>query len=96
MCRHRRWQVYRFGPQNQGGDKFADLGLKTGGVCGAIGWQRWRTHGGYREACIETKRSREGGVSIRWLSKNLYSFTPERYLSCMFNEGRFGHCPVNL
>ena len=59
------------------GGKFAGLGLKTGGASGAA---RWRL-----------RRARGVIVKFRWSSKNLDGFTPEGYLSCIFNEGHFNH-----
>jgi len=75
-----RRQIYRFGPQNQ-------RGMRCGQT--AVEEDTWHLH----EACIKVKRSREGGVSVRWSSKNLDDFTPEGYLRCMLNGGRFGYWP---
>jgi len=47
----------------------------------------------HREACVETKRSLEGGVSVWGSKKKLNDFTFEGYLGCMFNGGRFGLWP---
>ena len=80
MCRRRRWQVYRFGPQNQGGDKFAGLGLKTGDGFGAVKvWAEgtWR----HREAYVEAKRSRRGGPFVRCSYKNIDCFAYTRVVS---------------
>ena len=49
------------------------LSLKTGGGLGAVKVRAegtWR----HREACIEAKRSREGGMSVRGSSKKLDDF----------------------
>ena len=51
------------------------LGLKTGGELGAVKVRAegtWR----HREACIEAKRSREGGVSVRCFCKKFDEFAP--------------------
>ena len=51
------------------------LGLKTVDRLGTVKvWVEgtWR----HREACVEAKRSREGGVYVRCSSKKLDSFTP--------------------
>ena len=77
------------------GGRFAGLGLKTGGVrCGrmAVLEDTWR----HREACVEAKRSCEGGMSVRWPDKMLDGFTPKSYLACTFNGGCFGHWPGRL
>jgi len=55
--RHRRWQVYRFDPQNRvaagssvrpskpGGGRFAGLGLKTASASDVAGWRLRRARG---------------------------------------------------
>ena len=51
------------------------LGLKTGDGLGAIKVRAegtWRHH----EACVESKRNHEGGVSVRGSSKRLDDFAP--------------------
>ena len=51
------------------------LGLKTGGGLGAVKVRAegtWRHH----EACVETKRSREGSVSVRGSYKMMDQFAP--------------------
>ena len=51
------------------------LGLKTGGRLGAAKVRAegmWR----HREACVEAKRSREGGVSVQCSYRKLDDFTP--------------------
>ena len=37
----------------------------------------------HSEACVETKQSGEGGVSVQWPDKKLDDFTPKGYLDCM-------------
>ena len=74
---HRRWQVCRFGHQNRGHVRCSRM---------AVPEDTWR----HREACVEAKRSCEGGMSVRWPDKMLDGFTPKRYLACMLNGGRFG------
>ena len=51
------------------------LGLKTGGGLGAV---KVRMEGMWRhcKACVEAKRSREGGVSVRGFYKRLDKFAP--------------------
>ena len=51
------------------------LGLKTGDGLGAV---KVRAEGTWhhREACVETKRSREGDVSIQCSYKKLDDFAP--------------------
>lgn len=43
----------------------------------------WRHH----ESCNETKRSSEGGVSVRWSGKKMDGFTPKGYLGCVSCKG---------
>ena len=65
------------------------LGLKTGGGLDAVKVRAegtWR----HREAYVEAKRSREGGVSVRCSSKKLDDVTPLGCLDCMFNGRAFG------
>ena len=76
---------------------FTDLGLKTEQrqVCRFVPQNRERVRCGrmavaegtccYRETCIEVKRSREGGVSVRRSDKKLNGFTPRGYLECVLN-----------
>ena len=51
------------------------LGLKTRGGLGSV---KVRAEGTWRnrEACVEAKRSREGGVSVRGLYKKMDEFAP--------------------
>ena len=64
MCRHWRWQICRFGPQNRGLVRCGRMTVAEG---------TWRHH----ETYVEAKRRCEGGVSVRWSSKNLDGFIPE-------------------
>ena len=52
---------------------FDRFGLKIGGGLGTV---KVRAEGmwHYREACVETKRSREGGLSVRCFYKKLDEF----------------------
>ena len=54
---------------------FTGLGLKTGGGLGAV---KVRAEGTCRrrEACVEAKRSHEGGVSVRGSYKRMDVFAP--------------------
>ena len=61
----KRRQVYRFGPQNLGRIR-----------CGRMTMVVDNRH--QHQACVEAKESREGGVSVRWSSKNLDRFTPKK------------------
>lgn len=58
-----RRRVSRFGPQNRGR-------TWCGRASGMEG--TWR----HREACVEAKQSREGGVSVRCSDKNMDRFAP--------------------
>ena len=51
------------------------LGLKTGGGLGAAKVRAEDTSR-HREACVEVKRSREGGVSVRCLYKKMDEIAP--------------------
>ena len=61
-------QVYRFGPQNR-------RRVRCGRMFEMEG--TWRHH----EACVEAKRSREGGVSVRELQKKMDHYAPEWVIS---------------
>ena len=64
------------------------LDLKTGGGLEAVKIRAegtWR----HREACVEAKRSREGGVSVRGLYKKMDEFAPAWVVIVMKNVGIF-------
>ena len=48
-------------------------------MAGAEGTRR------HHEVCVEVKRSREGGVSVRGSRKKLDGFTPKGYLDCVLH-----------
>ena len=64
------------------------LDLKTGGGLGAVKVRAegtWR----HRKACVEAKRSREGGVSVRGSSKRMDKFAPAWAVIVNNNVGVF-------
>ena len=64
------------------------MGLKTGGGLGAVKVRvegTWR----HREACVETKRSREGGVSVRCSYKKMDRFAPAWIVIVVISVGVF-------